>query len=153
MPLARETEMTPEEIDAFLGENETGVLSLAEGSDPYAAPVSYGYDPEKQAFYFRLVSTPESEKRRFLKPSTTARFVVYGDEAAGTEIYRSIVAAGTLSEIDPAKLSVEQIEQYGAAKRPLFEIWGEPKEDLDIRLYEFETTDLTGRRTEVERDG
>jgi nitroimidazol reductase NimA-like FMN-containing flavoprotein (pyridoxamine 5'-phosphate oxidase superfamily) len=153
MPLARETEMTPEETDAFLGENETGVLSLAEDDDPYAAPVSYGYDPEKRAFYFRLVSTPESEKRRFLEASTNARFVVYGDDAAGAEeVYRSVVAAGTLSEIDPAELSIDQIEQYGDAKRPLFEIWGEPKEDLDIRLYEFETTNVTGRRTEVDRD-
>ena len=152
MPLARETEMTPEEIDAFLGENETGVLSLAEDGDPYAAPVSYGFDPDQRAFYFRLVSTPESEKRRFLKPNTTARFVVYGDGEEGVETYRSVVAAGTLSEIDPAGLSVEQIEQYGEAKRPLFEIWGEPKAELDIRLYEFATTKLTGRRTEVERD-
>ena len=142
--------MTPEETDAFLGENETGGLSLAEGGDPYAAPVSYGYDPEKRAFYFRLVSTPESEKRRFLQASTTARFVVYGDQEE--ESYRSVVAAGTLSEIDPAELSVDQIEQYGDAKRPLFEIWGDPKEELDIRLYEFETTNLTGRRTEVDRD-
>ncbi|QKY18877.1 pyridoxamine 5'-phosphate oxidase family protein [Halolamina sp. CBA1230] len=153
MPLARETEMTREETDAFLGENETGVLSLAEADDPYAAPVSYGYDPEKRSFFFRLVSTPESEKRRFLKASTSARFVVYGDEGAGPEeVYRSVVAAGTLSEIDPSELSVDQIEQYGEAKRPLFEIWGESKEELDIRLYEFETTNVTGRRTEVERD-
>lgn len=150
MPLARETEMTPEETDAFLGEKETGVLSLAEADDPYAAPVSYGYDPEKRSFYFRLVSTPDSEKRRFLQESTTARFVVYDGEQE--ESYRSVVAAGTLTEIQPEELSVEQIEQYGQAKRPLFEIWGEPKEDLDIRLYEFETAQLTGRRTEVERD-
>ena len=150
MPLARETEMTREETDAFLGEKETGVLSLAEDDDPYAAPVSYGYDRERQAFYFRLVSTPESEKRRFLKPDTTARFAVYDDD--DEETYRSVVAAGLLHEIDPESLSVEQIEQYGRAKRPLFEIWGEPKEELDIRLYEFETTELTGRRTEVERE-
>jgi len=150
MPLARETEMTREETDAFLGENETGVLSLAEGDDPYAAPVSYGYGAETGSFFFRLVSTPESEKRRFLDASATARFVVYGDE--GEEVYRSVVAEGTLTEIDPSELSVDQIQQYGEAKRPLFEIWGEPKDDLDIRLFEFETTNLTGRRTEVDHD-
>lgn len=142
--------MTREETDAFLGENETGVLSLAEGDDPYAAPVSYGYDAGRASFYFRLVSTPESEKRRFLDANTSARFVVYGDDDKGA--YRSVVAEGTLNETDPSELSVEQIEQYGDAERPLFEIWGEPKEDLDIRLYEFETTNLTGRRTEVDRD-
>lgn len=150
MPLARETEMTREETDAFLGGKETGVLSLAEADDPYAAPVSYGYDPERRTFYFRLVSTPESEKRRFLRPDTSARFAVYDDDGEGG--YRSVVAAGRLHEIDPSELSVEQIQQYGEAKRPLFEIWGEPKAELDIRLYEFETTELTGRRTEVDRE-
>lgn len=151
MPLARETEMTPEETDTFLGEQETGVLSLADDNDPYAAPISYGYDGASQCFYFRLVSTPESQKHRFLEGTPNARFVVYGDTESG-DVYRSVVAAGTLREIDPAELSVEQIEQYGDAERPLFEIWGESKAELDIRLYEFETTELTGRRTEIDRE-
>ena len=150
MPLARETEMTAEEIDAFLGTQETGVLSLADGDDPYAVPISYGFHAESRSFYFRLVSTDGSEKRRFLADEPRVRFVVYDDENA--ERYRSVVATGHLEEIDPAALSVEQVEQYGEAKRPLFEIWGEPRADLDIRLFELDTTELTGRLTEVDRE-
>lgn len=150
MPLARETEMTAEEVDAFLGAQETGVLSLADGDDPYAVPISYGFQADSRTFYFRLVSTDGSEKRRFLTGERRARFVVYDDEDADT--FRSVVATGTLEEIDPAALSVDQVEQYGEAKRPLFEIWGEPRADLDIRLFEFDTTEITGRRTEIDRE-
>lgn len=150
MPLARETEMTAEEVDTFLGSQETGVLSLADSDDPYAVPISYGFHADSRTFYFRLVSTAGSEKRRFLTGTPRARFVVYADEDA--ETYRSVVATGRLEEIDPAELSVEEVEQYGEAKRPLFEIWGEPRADLDIRLFQFDATEVTGRRTEIDRE-
>lgn len=150
MALARETEMTAEEVEAFLSAHETGVLSLADGDEPYAVPVSYGYDADTESFYFRLVSTAGSEKRRFLVDEPRVRFVVYEDQDG--ETYRSVVAGGTLSEIDPATLSVDQIEQYGEAKRPLFEIWGESRAELDIQLFELDASELTGRRTEIERE-
>ena len=151
MSLAQETEMTTAEIDDFLGDEETAVLSLARDDDPYSIPVSYGYDADDQTFYMRLVSTPESEKREYLSSSPQARLVVY-DETGGGTTYRSVVAVGTIAEIDPAELTVDQIEQYGAAKRPLFEIWGDSKENLNIKLYEFQPTELSGRRTEIERE-
>jgi hypothetical protein len=49
-------------------------------------------------------------------------------------------------------LTVEHIEQYGEAKRPLFEIWGESRRDLDVRLYRLEPDELSGRSIEIERD-
>lgn len=151
MPLAQETEMTTAETDEFLGSQETGVLSLAQADEPYAIPVSYGYDATERTFYLRLVSTPESEKRQFLASSPRARLVVYDELESGTT-YRSVVAVGSLKEIFPDELTVDHIEQYGAAKRPLFEIWGQSKQDLNIKLYEFKPTELSGRRTEVDRE-
>ena len=150
MSLAEETELTDPEIDAFLGRRETGVLSLARGDEPYAIPISYGYDADARTFYLRLVSTPESEKRQFLGSSPRARLVVDDEEPDST--YWSVVATGTLTEVSPEELTVERIEQYGAARRPLFEIWGSSKDALDIALYEFEPSTLSGRRTVVDRD-
>lgn len=149
MAIDTETEMTDEEIDDFLGRHETGVLSLARSDEPYAIPISYGYDEAEREFYVRLVSTPESEKREFLGSSPDARLVVY-DEDDST--YRSVIATGTLEEIDPAELTPDQIAQYGEAKRPLFEIWAEGKTDLNIELYQLVPDSLNGRRTEVDRD-
>lgn len=143
--------MTPPEIDTFLSDRETGVLSLARGESPYSIPVSYGYDADTRTLYLRLVSTPESDKRAFLGSSPEARLVVYDGDDEGT-VYRSVVASGRLEAIEPGELSVDQIEQYGDARRPLFEIWVEGKDELEIRLYEFQPTELSGRRTTVDRE-
>ena len=143
--------MTGAETDDFLGDRETGVLSLARSDEPYAIPISYGYDADERTFYMRLVSTPESEKRQFLASSPTARLVVY-DEDDASETYRSVIAVGSLEEISPDELTVDHVEQYGAAKRPLFEIWGRTKRDLNINLYSLEPSTLSGRRTELDRD-
>jgi nitroimidazol reductase NimA-like FMN-containing flavoprotein (pyridoxamine 5'-phosphate oxidase superfamily) len=151
MSLAQETEMSASEIDDFLSDNETGVLSLARSNEPYAIPISYGYDADSRTFYMRLVSTPDSEKREFLSSSPVTRLVVYNENNAGTR-YRRVVAIGDLEAVDPGELSVDDIEQYGETRRPLFEIWGAGKDDLDIQLYKLQPTELSGRRTEVDRD-
>lgn len=148
MAIDKEAEMTDAEIDEFLGDHETGVLSLARADDPYAIPISYGYDEENRVFYMRLVSTPESEKRAFLESTPGARLVVY-DEVGST--YRSVIANGDLEDIEPNDLTPDQIVQYGSAKRPLFEIWAEGKDALNIELYKLVPETIDGRRTEVDR--
>jgi nitroimidazol reductase NimA-like FMN-containing flavoprotein (pyridoxamine 5'-phosphate oxidase superfamily) len=149
MAFNEQTEMSADETDDLLGRHETGVLALAREGDPYAIPISYGYDRENREFYLRLVSTPESEKRSFLASSPSTRLVVYEEEET---TYRSAVVVGTLEPIDPENLTPETIEQYGRAKRPLFEIWGESKESLDIELYRLEPKEISGRHIEIDRD-
>jgi hypothetical protein len=149
MAIDRRTKMSPEETDAFLGSHETGVMSLARTDEPYAIPISYGYNASNGQFYTRLVSTPESEKRRFLDSNPDARVVVY--EADG-DTYRSVIATGTLVRIDPQELTVEDIQQYGDAKRPLFEIWPKQKGELDIELYRLDPETLSGRLIEISRE-
>ncbi|MFB6120875.1 MAG: pyridoxamine 5'-phosphate oxidase family protein [Halobacteriaceae archaeon] len=147
MGLEQETEMTVAETDALLSRHETGVLALARGDDPYAIPISYGYDADDRRFYMRLVSTPESEKSEFLSGAPTVRLVVY--EEAQTE-YESAVVTGTLEPVDRDEITPEHVEQYGEAKRPLFEIWGEARSDLDIQLYVLEPSTVSGRRIELD---
>lgn len=146
--LEEQTALTSAETDAFLGRHETGVLSMAQADDPYSIPISYGYDATNRRFFVRLVSTPESEKRRFLSSSPKVRLVVY-EEAE--PVYRSVVAAGRLEEVPRDELTVDHIEQYGDSRRPLFEIWGQSKRDLDINLYVFDPDELSGRRVEIDR--
>jgi len=148
MAIEQENEMTDAEIDDFLSRHETGVLSLARTDEPYAIPISYGYDDDNREFYMRLVSTPESEKRQFLESSPEARLVVYDERESS---YRSIIATGSLESIEPSELTPEEIAQYGEAKRPLFELWADGKEDLRIELYRLEPATLNGRRTTVDR--
>ncbi|QCC53778.1 pyridoxamine 5'-phosphate oxidase family protein [Natronorubrum bangense] len=149
MAISQETEMTAAAIDDFLGHHETGVLSLARTDEPYSIPISYGYDDDDRVFYMRLVSTPESEKRAFLDTSPSARLVVYDEQASS---YRSVIATGTLENIPPAELTPSQIAQYGDAKRPLFEIWAQQKDELDIELYRLTPDSLNGRQTDIDRE-
>lgn len=150
MPVNEEAELSERDIDAFLGEHETGVLTLARGDDPYAIPISYGYDPSTQQFYLRLVSTTASEKREFLASAPRARLVIYEEEG---NVYRSVIVKGVLSELPKEELSVEDIVQYGDAKRPLFEMWGAEKPALDVKLYQLSPERMNGRRIVVDRDG
>ncbi|WP_232702397.1 pyridoxamine 5'-phosphate oxidase family protein [Halobacterium wangiae] len=149
MALEKQTEMTAAETDALLGRHETGVLSLARDDEPYSIPISYGYDASDRTFYLRLVSTPESEKRAFLSSSPTARIVV---QESDDRTYRSAVAKGTLEEISTDEMTVEHVEQFGDAKRPLFEVWGESKRDLRIQLYQLDADSVSGRHIELEPD-
>lgn len=148
MSLDQETTLSEQETDSILGRHETGVLSLAQEDEPYSIPISYGYDTEHRRFYFRLVSTPQSEKRRFLSSLPQARLVIYEED---DPIYRSIVVVGTLEEISREDLTVEHIEQYGEAKRPLFEIWGKSRRDLDVKLYQLDPDEISGRRIKIDR--
>ena len=143
----QETALSDAAVDEFLASEETGVLALANGDDPYAIPISYGYDPDERTIFLRLVSTPESEKRRFLDSTPTARIVVY-DETG--DAYRSVVATGQLEAVKPASLTPESIAQYGRTKRPLFEIWAADKRDLDIELYQLVPDTLSGRLVTVD---
>ncbi|WP_418284072.1 pyridoxamine 5'-phosphate oxidase family protein [Halorubrum sp. DTA46] len=149
MATRSEVEMTDAEIDALLSRHETGVLSLARDGAPYAIPISYGFDEESREAYLRLVSTPDSEKRKFLASDPQARIVVYEEDG---EEYASVVGVGTLHRVDLDDLTPESIAQYGQTRRPLFEIWAEGKSDLDIELYRFEPERLTGRTVVIDRD-
>lgn len=149
MTLAQRTELSPEATDAMLGNHETGVLTLARDDVPYAIPTSYGYDVDHRRFYLRLVSAPDSEKRRFLASTPAARMVVYEED---DPVYRSVIAEGTLREVPRDELTVEHVVQYGEAKRPLFEIWGQGEPDLDVTHYLLDPDTLSGRRIEVDRE-
>lgn len=148
MTIASETALSETSTREFLGRHETGVLSLARKDEPYSIPISYGYDAQANRFFFRLVSTPDSEKRAFLSATPAARFVVYEEE---DDIYQSAVATGDLEEIPREDLTVEHVEQYGSSKRPLFEIWGQSKAELDVELYVLEPDDISGQRVEIDR--
>jgi nitroimidazol reductase NimA-like FMN-containing flavoprotein (pyridoxamine 5'-phosphate oxidase superfamily) len=133
------SDLTDDSLDALLGRQQTAVLALAYGDEPYAIPVSYGYDGVEQVFYFQLVVEPDSEKRQFLGAAPQARLVVTEHRDG---VYRSAIATGRLETVFRDELSVEEIHQYSDAKRPLLELWGE---DDDIELYELDPETLTGR--------
>lgn len=135
--------MTPGEIDEFLGSAGTGVLALAREDEPYAIPVSYGYDPRNgdRRLYLRLGGTAESEKRRFL-PADAARLVVYRREG---DTWTSVVARGPLGRLDESDIDAGIVRSLREAALPLRPIFDVPDDELAFELYALRIEELTGR--------
>lgn len=131
---------------AFLASHDTGVLSVASGDDPYAIPVFFGFDPDADRCLLRLVSSVDSQKATTIAEGVTACLVVHETTA---DAHRSAIATGRLEPIASDELDVDTIERFGAIQPPLFDLWEEPRDELDIDLYRLAVADLTGRLVEM----
>ena len=146
-----EMEMSKEERDDFLRDHGAGVLSLAHGSESYAFPVSYGYDPSDELLCVMLGYAPESEKRGWLRETENATFVVHemydGLEAA------SVVLRGALVEVgeDEAAACYDAMSD-NAAFNVLHES-GALLEDTEYVVYRLDTDTSVGRRFEHDIEG
>ncbi|WP_336024811.1 pyridoxamine 5'-phosphate oxidase family protein [Halobellus salinisoli] len=132
-----------EEIDELLGTGGVGVLALADESDPYAIPVSYGYDADQQALYLRLGFGDDSEKERYLERSDRAALVVTTE---GVEGWASVVARGPLSEIPEATIDGTVVEAIRSIDIPFVTIYEDAPRELEYRLYRLDPDELTGRQ-------
>ncbi|WP_255191277.1 CBS domain-containing protein [Natronobeatus ordinarius] len=92
----RGAEMTDAEIDAFLTEQGTGVLSLADGGHAYAVPISFGYETGRAVFSFWQFGA-DSRKLAFAEATETACLAVYDVESRSR--WRSVLAFGELEEL------------------------------------------------------
>lgn len=134
-------EMTAEEITAFISDHGTGVLALPAGEQPYAVPISYAFDAETGEFLLRLGHLEDNERDRYLDGPTAARIVVYDQPGP-----RSIIADGTLVEVDKSELTPETVRVLGGGETPAFELWEQGKADLDVTIHRLIDTELTGRK-------
>lgn len=137
------TWMTSEEIDAFLYERGTGVISLSRESAAYGLPVSYGYDGDRQRCLLDLGFGPESKKRQFLKTTETACLTVY-EWNAPTD-WRSVLLTGHLDELaESLDTDVEEL-YYEHARDVEISVFDLPPEEVDLQWFEFDVEDRSGR--------
>jgi hypothetical protein len=92
------TAMDRPAIDSFLAEHGVGLLSLTDGAEAYAIPVSYGYDGAKTLYFVFLRLGEHSKKERFARQTNCASLTVY--EAPSKHTWRSVIASGPIAEID-----------------------------------------------------
>ncbi|WP_311172506.1 pyridoxamine 5'-phosphate oxidase family protein [Halobellus ordinarius] len=131
------------EIDELLGRGGVGVLALAGDNDPYAIPISYGYDAEAGDVYLRLGFGTDSEKREYVEQSERAVVVV---TVEGDRGWQSVVVRGPLSEISEASIDGTIVEAIRSIDIPFFTITEEPVQELDYQLYRLQPDEVTGRR-------
>jgi nitroimidazol reductase NimA-like FMN-containing flavoprotein (pyridoxamine 5'-phosphate oxidase superfamily) len=132
-----------EEIDELLGAGGVGVLALAADDDPYAIPVSYGYDADIGDVYLRLGFDEDSEKRGYLDRSARGAFVVTVEEDRG---WASVVVRGPLTEVPESSVDGTIVEAIRSIDIPFFTIYEEPPRELEYQLYRLHPDEITGRR-------
>jgi hypothetical protein len=132
-------QMTDAEIDAYLSEQGTGILSLADDSEAYAVPISFGYESGRAVFAFWRFRS-DSQKIAFSEATERACLAVYDIESQAD--WRSVLAFGPLRE-----LSTKEWSDIGAlidenAWSPDLSNVG-PRQ-LSIVGYEMEIEEATG---------
>jgi nitroimidazol reductase NimA-like FMN-containing flavoprotein (pyridoxamine 5'-phosphate oxidase superfamily) len=137
-------ELSAEEVDETLTRNGVGVLSLFDGTHPYAIPMSFGYDGSRPIFALQLGVGEDSRKQACLETTTQAAFTVY--EQIDTGHWRSVVITGELTEVpdDEVETAFAALTA-NAVFAPDVSVWGVPLADADLTLYELELTDCNGR--------
>jgi hypothetical protein len=140
---ARGGRMTDAEVNAFLTEQGTGVLALADGGSAYAIPISFGYEAGRAVFAYWQFD-PESLKREYTGTTERACLTVYDVESAAE--WRSAIARGPLRELD----SDEWPDLGGLIDDNAFspEFTGVRGRQLSVVGYELRIDEATGfRRT------
>jgi len=135
--------MDADERDEFLGRSGTGVLSLSTAADdsPHSVPVSYGYDPVEEVFYFRLAVGDESERRDPADRGIT--FVTYGEHGGR---WKSVVASGRLVSTTDESVSTEALSGLERTREiPIVDVFGEPTSQVEFEFYRLDPDRLTGR--------
>ena len=91
------TPMDDRDIDRLLTDAGWGVLSLADGDEPYSIPVSFGY--EGDAVFLALIrDSPENTKFEFVDDGSRARLLV--TDIGGRFDWQSIAVTGTVRALD-----------------------------------------------------
>lgn len=140
-----EIQLSDSERDAFLGRVYTGVLSLSTPADeaPHSVPVSFGYNADQTAFYFRIADLPPNEKGEL--DGRLVTFVTYGtDEEIGG--YVSVVAQGSLEPTTGDETATEALEGLEGVIIPFVDIFGDRPADVDFSFYRLVPETLTGRK-------
>ena len=134
------TDMTQPDIDAVLTDSGSGVLSLADGTETYAVPESFGYDGD--ALYFQLVHHETSRKMEFIRTTDVATFTVYTDDPA-----ESVLVRGHLERVPDAERPEASAAMAANAEIPTLNVYPDrAAADLSMTFYRLVPEEATGRR-------
>ena len=140
------TDVPVEDVRSCLDRAEFGVLGLAEGSDAYTVPLSFGHAPDLSALYFLLGFAPDSRKRELLDATETASFVVA--EAALPDEWQSIMFTGSVAPVGDDEQQAAYSALADSAAFPAthtFEDYYELAE-MEQDLFKFDVDSVTARR-------
>ncbi len=89
--------MSDSEIDQFLSEQGTGVLSMTADGVPYGLPLSFGYAGGDRLYFLFAGHSEEGRKVTYAERSETVSFLVYDVDA--DRGWQSVMIEGSLERI------------------------------------------------------
>jgi len=89
---------TDSEIEELLRRESDGVLAMASGDEPYAIPLSFGYDGSR--IVFQLSGVDGGRKMAFIEDNPEVVLVVHDTRA--NKVAESVVARGPIERV-PAR--------------------------------------------------
>jgi nitroimidazol reductase NimA-like FMN-containing flavoprotein (pyridoxamine 5'-phosphate oxidase superfamily) len=135
-------EFDDSDIEAILRRETDGVLAFASDDEPYAIPISFGYDGAWVVFQFSKADA--GEKMRFIEDNPEVVLVVY--DTNPNHSVESVVARGTIRKVPDEHERAAFGTLQENAEFPLDgSIWGQPPEDSAMELYMLEPHEITGR--------
>ncbi|RLM59527.1 pyridoxamine 5'-phosphate oxidase family protein [Halobellus sp. Atlit-31R] len=137
-------EMTDAECAAFLTERGHGVLSFG-GDEPYALPISFGYDVDRNRCVLQFVFPRDSEKRARLDASPAVSLVCY--DWTTPDDWCSVLVTGRLRRIaDDSPDAIDASETFAAAADVTgLSAFGTEATELDLEWYALEIDEMSGR--------
>jgi nitroimidazol reductase NimA-like FMN-containing flavoprotein (pyridoxamine 5'-phosphate oxidase superfamily) len=129
------------EIASFLEDYGTGVLALASEDDAYAIPVSYAFDADEEAIYFRMGFAPGSQKRKYLEDTEHLSFVVYADTGGG---WKSVVVEGVAEQLGRSSLDAAMVEAMEGLDIPYYQVHERPATDVQFVIVRVDPTRMSG---------
>ncbi|WP_136718431.1 pyridoxamine 5'-phosphate oxidase family protein [Halorientalis salina] len=146
--------LNQDEIDEILVRKGIGVLAMIDGNQPYAIPISFGYDSEQMVFPMQWGGGYNSRKDEAINSNSNVCLTVYEQDSDDDTVWRSVVITGKIYEIEED--SMEQAYASLAANAefpPDFGVWGIPFEDVEFRLYGLDNTNCNGREFSTQYEG
>jgi len=117
----KKNEIQPEAIRALLLHARRGVLAVnGDGGYPYAFPINYWYDAERQKIYFHGARV--GHKVDALKACDQVCFTVYGDEQIKDDAWapyvQSVVIFGRCHLIEAPSAAMELVRKFAMKYYP-----------------------------------
>lgn len=129
--------MDDEEIDAFLTNQNHGVLGLPTDGAPYLLPMAFAFDGDS-SLYFAFFVGEESEKVRLADQADEAAFLVYSPDSVF--YWESVKMRGSISRPTESEISDGALDG-STWKLDIFEQADTAGETV---VYRFEIEDRTG---------
>lgn len=127
---------------------------MVDDGQPYAIPMSFGYNTDEMIFPMQWGGGYQSRKNQAINSNPNVCLTVYEQDSDEAVVWRSVVITGELYEIPADEMERAYASIAANAEFPAdIGVWGIPFEDVEFRLFGLSTRNCTGREFAAKYDG